>query len=182
MNLFALVLTVNCEIMYEKKSKADFPVRKIYFSESALPFFFLFCFLFVSSSSSSPFFFFFIIFSDVVFSDVNSIKKNRDVSFTLARIVLILYTYKNNYTLLIEKEIQFDDRLFSLALQYTGAPNGSFRSIICSEGPKSPTIFLQGILTSNFRFKENFRPSVLGLVKISFRGPKKGQLRFLERK
>ena len=54
-----------------------------------------------------------------VFSDVSSIKKARDVSFTVARTVLILYTYKNNCTLLVEKEIQFDGRLFSLALQNT---------------------------------------------------------------
>ena len=77
MNLFALVLTVNCEIMNEKKSKADFMVRKIYFFESALPFFLLLFFFVFFSFLLLLFlrFFFFIIFSDVVFSDVNSIKK-----------------------------------------------------------------------------------------------------------
>ena len=48
--------------------------------------------------------------------------------------------------------------------------------------PLIPYNFLKGIFTSNFRDMENFRPSVFGLIKISFRGPKKGQLRFSERK
>ena len=41
--------------------------------------------------------------------------------------------------------------------------------------------FLKGILTSNFRDMGNVRPSVFGLIKM-FRVPKKGQLRFSERK
>ena len=45
-----------------------------------------------------------------------------------------------------------------------------------------PYNFLRGIFTPNFRDMENLRRSVFGLIKMSFRVPKKGQLRFSERK
>ena len=48
--------------------------------------------------------------------------------------------------------------------------------------PLIPYDFLKGIFTSNFRDMGNVRPSVFGLIKMSFRVPKKGQLRFSERK
>ena len=48
--------------------------------------------------------------------------------------------------------------------------------------PLIPYDFLKGIFTSNFRAIGNLRPSVFGLVKMSFRVPKKGRLRFSERK
>ena len=49
--------------------------------------------------------------------------------------------------------------------------------------PLIPYNFLEGIFTSNFRVIGNFkRPSVFGLIKMSFRVPKKGQVRFSERK
>ena len=48
--------------------------------------------------------------------------------------------------------------------------------------PLIPYNFLKGIFTSNFRHMKNLRPSVFGLTKMLFRIPKKGQLRFSERK
>ena len=48
--------------------------------------------------------------------------------------------------------------------------------------PLIPYDFLKGIFTTNFRDMGNLRPSVFGLIKMSFRVPKKGQLRFSERK
>ena len=45
-----------------------------------------------------------------------------------------------------------------------------------------PYNFLKGIFTSNFRDMGNLRPRAFGLIKMSFRVPKKGQLRFSERK
>ena len=39
--------------------------------------------------------------------------------------------------------------------------------------PLIPYDFLKGILTSNFRDMGNVRPSVFGLIKMSFRVPKK---------
>ena len=42
--------------------------------------------------------------------------------------------------------------------------------------------FLKEIFTTNFRDMGNLRRSVFGLIKMSFRVPKKGQLRFSERK
>ena len=42
--------------------------------------------------------------------------------------------------------------------------------------------FRKGIFTSNFRDMGNLRPSVFGLIKMSLPVPKKGQLRFSERK
>ena len=48
--------------------------------------------------------------------------------------------------------------------------------------PFIPYNFLKGIFTSNFRDEGNLRPSVFGLIKMSFRVPKKGQPRFSERK
>ena len=48
--------------------------------------------------------------------------------------------------------------------------------------PLIPYDFLKGISTSNFRDMGNLRPNVFGLIKMSFRAPKKGQLRFLKRK
>ena len=48
--------------------------------------------------------------------------------------------------------------------------------------PLIPYDFLKGIFTTNFRDMGNLRPSVFGLIKMSFRVPKKGQQRFLERK
>ena len=48
--------------------------------------------------------------------------------------------------------------------------------------PLIPYDFLKGIFTSNFRDMGNLRPSVFGLIKMSFLVPKKGQLRFSERK
>ena len=42
--------------------------------------------------------------------------------------------------------------------------------------------FLKGIFASNFRDMGHLRPTVSGLIKMSFRVPKKGQLRFSERK
>ena len=48
--------------------------------------------------------------------------------------------------------------------------------------PSIPYDFLKGIFTSNVRDMENLRPSVFGLIKMSFLVPEKGQLRFSERK
>ena len=48
--------------------------------------------------------------------------------------------------------------------------------------PLIPYDFLKGIFTSNFRDMGHLRPTVFGLIKMSFRVPKKGQLRFSERK
>ena len=48
--------------------------------------------------------------------------------------------------------------------------------------PLIPYNFLKGIFTSNFRDMGNLRPSVFGLIKMLFWVPKKGQLRFSERK
>ena len=45
----------------------------------------------------------------------------------------------------------------------------------------NPYNFLKGMFTSNFRDMGNLRPSVFGLIKMSFRVPKRGQLRFSER-
>ena len=45
-----------------------------------------------------------------------------------------------------------------------------------------PYNFLKGIFSSNFPGMENLKPSVFGLIKMSFRVPKKGRLRFSERK
>ena len=42
--------------------------------------------------------------------------------------------------------------------------------------------FLKGTFSSNFRDMGHLRPTVFGLIKMSFRVPKKGQLRFSERK
>ena len=42
--------------------------------------------------------------------------------------------------------------------------------------------FLKVIFTSNFRDMGNLRPRVFGWIKMSFRLPKKGQLKFSERK
>ena len=47
--------------------------------------------------------------------------------------------------------------------------------------PFIPYNFLKGIFTSNVRDMGNLRPSVFGVIKMSFRVPKKGQLRFSER-
>ena len=44
------------------------------------------------------------------------------------------------------------------------------------ESPLIPYDFLKGIFTSNFHDMGNLRPSVIGLVKLSFRVMKKGQL------
>ena len=48
--------------------------------------------------------------------------------------------------------------------------------------PLIPYNFLKGIFTSNLRALGNLRPGVFGLIKMSFRVPNKGQLRFSERK
>ena len=48
--------------------------------------------------------------------------------------------------------------------------------------PFIPYNFLKIIFASNFRDMGILRPSVFGLIKMSFRVPKKGQLRFSERK
>ena len=48
--------------------------------------------------------------------------------------------------------------------------------------PLIPYNFLKGIFATNFRDMGNLRPSVFGLIKMLFRVPKKGQLRFSERK
>ena len=48
--------------------------------------------------------------------------------------------------------------------------------------PLIPYNVLKGIFTSSLRDMGNLRPSVFGLIKMSFRVPKKGQLRFSERK
>ena len=48
--------------------------------------------------------------------------------------------------------------------------------------PLIPYNFLKIIFASNFRDMGNLRPGVFGLIKMSFRVPKKGQLRFSERK
>ena len=48
--------------------------------------------------------------------------------------------------------------------------------------PLIPYNFLKGIVASNFCDMGNLRPSVFGLTKMSFQVPKKGQLRFSERK
>ena len=48
--------------------------------------------------------------------------------------------------------------------------------------PLIPHNFLKGIFTSSVRDMGNLRRSVFGLIKIWFRVPKKGQLRFSERK
>ena len=48
--------------------------------------------------------------------------------------------------------------------------------------PLIPYDFLKGIFTSNFRDMGHLRPTVFGLIKMPFRVPKKGQLRFSERK
>ena len=47
--------------------------------------------------------------------------------------------------------------------------------------PLIPYDFLKGIFTSNFRDMGNLRPSVFGLITLSLRVPKNGQLRFSER-
>ena len=46
----------------------------------------------------------------------------------------------------------------------------------------NPQQFSKGIFTSSFRDIGNLRPSIFGLIKMLFRVPKKGQLRFSERK
>ena len=48
--------------------------------------------------------------------------------------------------------------------------------------PFIPYDFLKGIFTSNVRDMGNLRPGCFGLIKMSFPMPKKGQLRFSERK
>ena len=48
--------------------------------------------------------------------------------------------------------------------------------------PLIPYNFLKIIFASNFRDMGNLRPGVFGLIKMSFRVAKKGQLRFSERK
>ena len=48
--------------------------------------------------------------------------------------------------------------------------------------PLIPYNFLWGIFTSSVRDMGNLRPSVFGLIKMLFQVPKKGQLRFSERK
>ena len=48
--------------------------------------------------------------------------------------------------------------------------------------PLIPYNFLMGIFTLNFCDMGNLRPSVFGLIKMLFQVPKKGQLRFSERK
>ena len=48
--------------------------------------------------------------------------------------------------------------------------------------PLIPYDFLKGIFISNFRDMGNLKPSVFELIKMSFQVPKKGQLRFSERK
>ena len=48
--------------------------------------------------------------------------------------------------------------------------------------PLFPYNFLKIIFASNFRDMGNLRPGVFRLIKMSFRVPKKGQLRFSERK
>ena len=49
-------------------------------------------------------------------------------------------------------------------------------------GPLIPYNFLNIIFASSFRDMGNLRPGVFGLIKMSFRVPKKGQLRISERK
>ena len=44
--------------------------------------------------------------------------------------------------------------------------------------PLIPYYFLKGIFTSNIHDMGNLRPIVFGFIKMSFRVPKKGQLRF----
>ena len=48
--------------------------------------------------------------------------------------------------------------------------------------PLIPYNFLKIIFASNFHDMENLRPGVFRSIKMSFRVPKKGQLRFSERK
>ena len=48
--------------------------------------------------------------------------------------------------------------------------------------PLIPYNFLKGIFTSDVRDMGNLRPCVFGLIKMWFQVPKKGQLRFSERK
>ena len=48
--------------------------------------------------------------------------------------------------------------------------------------PLIPYNFLEGIFSSNFPGMKNLRPSVFGLIKMSFRVTKKEQLKFSERK
>ena len=48
--------------------------------------------------------------------------------------------------------------------------------------PLIPNNFLKIIFASNFRDMGNLWPGVFGLIKMSFQVPKKGQLRFSERK
>ena len=45
-----------------------------------------------------------------------------------------------------------------------------------------PHDFLKGIFTSNIRDMGNLRPCVFGLIQMSFLVPKKGQVKFSERK
>ena len=48
--------------------------------------------------------------------------------------------------------------------------------------PLIPYDFLKGIFTLNFRDMGNLRTGIFGLIKISLLVPKKGQLKFSERK
>ena len=63
-----------------------------------------------------------------------------------------------------------------------GHPTDRFGKLSVRKTLSNPLRFLKGIFTSNFRDIGNLRPSVFGLIKMSFRVPKKGQLRFSERK
>ena len=81
-----------------------------------------------------------------------------------------------------------DDDLFSfLFLNFKVAPTtrGTQRIVSVNylfERPLIPYNYLKGIFTTYFRDMGNLRPSVFGLIKMLFRVPKKGQLRFSERK
>ena len=75
--------------------------------------------------------------------------------------------------------------LYSKMIPASGGPNSTQRIVSVNYlfgRSLTPYNFLKGIFTSNFRDIENLRPSVFGLIKMLFRVPKKGQLRFSERK
>ena len=64
---------------------------------------------------------------------------------------------------------------------YQGHPTDRFGKFMFGR-PLIPYNFLKGIFTLNFRDMGNLRPSAFRLINMSFRVPKKGQLRFSERK
>ena len=71
---------------------------------------------------------------------------------------------------------------FDMTWYGQGHPTDRLGKLSVRKALNPPSLVLKEFSTSNVRDMGNLRPSVFGLIKIWFRVPKKGQLRFSERK